>query len=505
VRKEDCCTFGCCGFRGRVFLENLDKGGNEVAEIVLIRHTRPHFEINYTHPLGLMYLAAFARERGHRDLAILDNRLEGWSRERLLRWTLEQKPKVVGMTGLTMEASVLYAFSRSLREKAPDVVQVAGGVHATHFTESTLRDSRVDLVVMGEGEETFSSVLDRIRGGGPWADLPGIAFLREGEMVQTDPQQPLQDLDIMPFPAWDLIPVERYFGKPMGDLLFSRPELMSLYTTRSCPFECIYCHNMFGRGFRPRSAENVFEEIRILYDRYGIREFHIQDDIFNLKEERALEICERIVRSGMRCVFAFPNGLRADIMTDDLLTAFKRAGVRRVAYSIESASPRIQNLIRKRLDLDKASRVAEKSAKMGFLTKGFFMLGFPTETREEMEATIRFARDSAFHIVNFSRVLPNRGTELYRMVVATGRKIEYDFDNYRYDYSDINLSAVDDETFEGLIRKAYRSFINRPGRMLQLFRLFPNKRRIFPYYFFLLIIKILARKKPNPSPRGFRG
>jgi len=476
-----------------------------VAEIVLIRHTRPHFEINHTHPLGLMYLAAYARERGHRDVAILDNRLEGWSPERLLRWTLDQRPRVVGMTGLTMEASVLYAFSRALRERAPEVFQVAGGVHATHFTESTLRDSRVDAAVLGEGEETFAALLDRLRDGQEWTDLPGIACLREGGVATNDPRPPLEDLDAMPFPAWDLIPVRRYFGKPMGDLLFSRPELMSLYTTRSCPFECIYCHNMFGRGFRPRSAENVFEEIRTLYERYGIREFHIQDDIFNLKEDRALAICERVARSGMRCVFAFPNGLRADIMTDQLLAAFKRAGVRRVAYSIESASPRIQKLIRKRLDLDKASRVAERSAKMGFLTKGFFMLGFPTETREEMEATIRFARDSAFHIVNFSRVLPNRGTELYRMVTAAGRRIDYDFDNYRYDYSDINLSAVDDETFERLIRKAYRTFLNRPARLLQLLRLFPSKQRIFPYYVFLLAIKVFARKKPNRSPRGFRG
>ena len=142
---------------------------------------------------------------------------------------------------------------------------------------------------------------------------------------------------------------------------------------------------------------------------------------------------------------------------------------------------------------------------MGFLTKGFFMLGFPTETREEMEATIRFARESAFHIVNFSRVLPNRGTELYRMVTAAGRKIEYDFDNYRYDYSDINLSAVDDEAFEHLIRKAYRSFLARPGRVFALIRVFPNKKRIFPYYFFLLMIKLFARKKPERAARGFRG
>jgi radical SAM superfamily enzyme YgiQ (UPF0313 family) len=183
----------------------------------------------------------------------------------------------------------------------------------------------------------------------------------------------------------------------------------------------------------------------------------------------------------------------------------KQAGVQRIAYSIESASPRVQKLIRKRLDLEKASRIAERTVRMGFLTKGFFMLGFPTETKEEMEATIRFARASAFHIVNFSRVLPNRGTALYDMVVASGTKVDFHFDNYRYDYSDINLSAVDDQTFERMIRKAYRSFVNRPRRLMQLFWLFPGKRRIFPYYFVLFVIKLFAQKRPYRRFHGFRG
>ena len=471
--------------------------GRTVSQIVLVRHMKPHFEMNYTHPLGLMYLAAYARRQGLADISLIDNRLEGWNLDRLLEKTLAGKPEIVGMTGLTMEASALYTFSRMLRDKAPQVFQIAGGVHATHFTEEALRDSCVDVAVLGEGEVTFAELTHLLAAGKPWSGLPGIAYRENGNLVKTAARSLIDDMDGMPFPAWDLIPVQRYFGKPMGDLLFSRRELMSLYTSRSCPYECIYCHNLFGRGFRPRSAENVFEEIHTLYHQYGIREFHVQDDIFNLRTNRAMEICERVIRSGMRCTFAFPNGMRADIMTEELLKAMKRAGVKRIAYSIESASPRIQNLIRKRLDLEKASRIAAMTAGMGILTKGFFMLGFPTETKEEMEATIRFARDSSFHIVNFSRVLPNRGTELYNMVIDSGKSIAYHFDQYRYDYSDINLSEVDDETYEKLIRKAYWTFLNRPRRLVQLFRLFPGKNRIFPYYVMLLLIKLFARKKPR--------
>lgn len=475
----------------------LTVGGPGLSRIVLVRHVRPHFEMNYTHPLGLMYLAAYIRQSGKHDVVILDNRLEGWTLERLLTETLRMKPQVVGMSALTMEANVMCAFSHMLRKKAPQVIQVAGGVHATHFTEETLRDASVDAAVLGEGEETFSELMASLPNERPWSDIEGIAYLEADRVIRTSPRAFTQDMDAMPFPAWDLIPVKRYFGKPMGDLLFTRPELMSIYTSRSCPFECIYCHNMFGRGFRPFSAKRVFEEIQTLYRNYGIREFHIQDDIFNLDGDRVIKIFSKVIESNMQCVFAFPNGLRADLMTQDMLDVMKRAGVRRISYSIESASPRIQKLIQKRLNLDKAASITKTTASMGFLTKGFFMLGFPTETQEEMEATIRFARESAFHIVNFSRVLPNRGTALYDMVIDSGQKVDYDFDNYRYDYSDINISAVDDVRFEKLIRKGYRSFITRPGRLVQLLWLFPGKRRIFPYYVMLLLLKVMARKKPS--------
>ncbi|MFC1888876.1 B12-binding domain-containing radical SAM protein [Thermodesulfobacteriota bacterium] len=475
-----------------------------MTSIVLVRQSKPHYEVNYTHPLGLMCLGAYIRGNGGHRVSILDNRIEQWEMGRLLDETLDRSPDVVGLTGLTSEARILNEFSIRLREKAPGIRQVVGGVHATCFSEEVLRESGVDVVVSGEGEATLEELVETLVSDGDLGRVAGSAFLDGGRFRRTEPREPIEDLDALPFPAWDLIPVEKYFGKRMGDLLFSRPEQMSLYTSRSCPYQCIYCHNLFGRGFRAQGADSVFEQIKVLYESYKIREFHVQDDIFNLDLNRAKTICRRIIEDNLDLVLAFPNGLRADLMDDELIDLLHRAGARRIAYAVESGSPRVQGMIEKRLDLAKVSDIVAKTAKRGILVKGFFMMGFPTETLEEMRQTIVFARNHAFDVVNFSRVIPTKGTRIYEMAKSIGLKTDHDYDQYVYDYSDINLSSVDDRTFERTIRRAYLSFMSRPRRLFRLLWLFPNKEQIFPYYFMLMMVKLFTPKRPGKTRVGAR-
>jgi radical SAM superfamily enzyme YgiQ (UPF0313 family) len=475
-----------------------------MAKIVLVRQSKPHFEQNFTHPLGLMFLAAYLREKSGHEIAILDNRIEQWSMDELVQCTLDESPDLIGLTALTIEAPIMYEFSRRMREHRPEIPQVVGGVHATCFGERLLEEAPIDLVAIGEGEITFERLVDSTFSGGSFDDIPGIVYRKDDRIVTQEGHNPVPELDDLPFPAYDLIPVSKYFGKRMGDLLFSRPEQMSIYTSRSCPYGCIYCHNVFGKGFRARSAEKVFEEIALLHDKWGIREIHIQDDIFNLEAERAKEIFRRIIDSKLDLVFSFPNGIRGDLVDEELLDLMKAGGVRRIAYAIESGSPRLQKMIGKNLNLEKLRKTVHQSAKRGFFLKGFFMLGFPTETREEMEATARFARELPLHVANFSRVIPLKGTRLYQMAQELGKAVDFDYDHYVYDYSPVNLSAVEDGEFEKLIRKSYLKFVLQPLRLLRLAWRFPNKKKIFPFYFILFFVKLFTPKKPREKSVGPR-
>jgi len=450
-----------------------------------------------------MSLAAYVRERSGHTVTILDNRIEKWDLDHLVDMVLARDPEVIGLTGLTFEAWTMVDFSARIRKKAPGILQVAGGIHANTFAEEMLRESGVDIVVLGEGEETFNDLLEAITSGRDLNSVPGIAFLEGDCCIYTPKRDPVPVLDDLPFPAWDLVPLERYFGKRMGDLMFSRPEQASLFTSRGCPYGCIYCHNLFGRAFRAHSAARVFEEINTLHKEYGIREFQIQDDVFNYDMDRSKAICRRIIENRLDIVLAFPNGVRADRMDDELIDLLYQAGTRRIAYGVESASPRIQKMIKKKVDLRKVSEVAVKTARKGILVKGYFMLGFPSETEEEMQQTIDFARDQAFHVVGFGRAVPLKGTEIYLQANAMGLNVDYDYNQFVYDYSNINMSNVDDKTFERMLRKAFmKGYLGRPSRLFRLLKVFPNKRQIFPYYFIFFLRRLFLPKRSREASIG---
>ncbi|MCZ7584503.1 MAG: B12-binding domain-containing radical SAM protein [Deltaproteobacteria bacterium] len=386
--------------------------------MTLVRPFRPYFGAHHTHPLGLMYLASYARAHGHNRVAIVDNRIEKLSDDALLARILATKPDIIGITGMTSEALLMADLARRLRRRLPHVRIVAGGSHATAWTKQTLRQGSVDVVVRGEGEAAFVGLLDAWQRGGDLRGVPGLSFLEDGRVVDTGEPTPVPDLDAQPYPAWDLIPVEKYFGQRMADQIRQHREIMTVFTSRACPYPCTYCHDMFGKTFRARSAAGVVDELRVLRRDYGIREIHVADDIFNIQIKRAKEIFHRCREEGVQFVWSFPNGLRADIMDDELLDLMRDAGVRRVAYAVETASPRFRKAIRKHLDLAKVADTVKKTAARGIFVNGFFMLGFPGETRDEMEQTIQYARDSEFHTVSFHRVIPNRGTALYNESVA---------------------------------------------------------------------------------------
>jgi radical SAM superfamily enzyme YgiQ (UPF0313 family) len=202
-------------------------------------------------------------------------------------------------------------------------------------------------------------------------------------------------------------------------------------TSRGCPYRCAYCHNVLGKKFRVRSPENILEEIKYIHDKFGITDFQIIDDIFNLDMDRAKKICDLIINSGMDLTFAFPNAIRADRVDEELVEKMAQAGTKFTSIAIETASPRIQKLIRKNLNLEKAFKAIHLFARVGIVTRGFFMMGFPTETEEEVLDTIEYAKRSRLCGATFFTVVYYPGTDLYRLAQSYGYFKEESFDVQR--------------------------------------------------------------------------
>ena len=305
-------------------------------------------------PLGLMYLASAVREYGLRrridfDFKLLDLNLYGQDIRDRLGDVRAFAPHVVGITGMSYEAAAMHQTAAVLKKNLPEVRIVFGGPYASVSPLKCMQDANVDFVVVGEGEETFPDLLDSILfRSKPYQDVPGIVFRgTNGDSARTEPRGYREDVDQIPFPAWDLLDMEAYFNTERWHYFQADRRYMPIYTSRACPYRCVYCHHLFGKKFRPRSPENVFREMRYLSDAYGIKEFQIFDDAFNVQVSRAEGICDLIIRSGMKIFMTFPNGVRGDIMTDGLLEKLRRAGTYKIAYAIETASPRLQKLIKK--------------------------------------------------------------------------------------------------------------------------------------------------------------
>ena len=270
-------------------------------------------------------------------------------------------------------------------------------------------------------------------------------------------------------------------------------EFATIFSSRACPWRCTYCHNSYGKKFRERSARHVLEEVDFLVSKYGVRELVFYDDIFNFKPDRAKAICRGLIDRNYGLKLTFPNGLRGDILDEELVDLMTEAGMYRAMIAIESGVPRIQKVMKKNLRLPQTKKIVDYMATKGVMTHGAFMLGFPTETREEMEETIRWARDSSFHTAAFYRVIPFKGTELFKQVEEAGHTLPTDWSHYEPYFSDINVSAVPESEISKIRRSAYFRFYLSPKRLWSIFRLIPNKLHMIPYLTLLFARRATAR------------
>ena len=380
--------------------------------------------------LGLGYLTSALKKHGHKVL-VLDG----------LREKIEYDPSEWDLVGVTAMSTYFPECIKEVkRAKSYGLKTIIGGAHIICKPIQSLIDSGADYAAIGEGEKTMIQLASGI----PPAQVDGLAYWENGKAVQSKQSDNMigntesgkttflmkkdvytmqignlkrdfqMDIDNFGQPDWSAIDPRTYPIAPAGMIANAHP-LAPIITTRGCPYSCTYCSAPItaGKRMRYRDPKNVVDEIEMLVNDYGVKEIQIEDDNFTLSRKHCMTICEEILKRGIKVILSLPNGVRIDKLDKEMLLLLKKAGFVSMSLGIESANQRILDLIKKELNQKVVRKVVQMVADVGIETVGFFMLGFPTETKQEMEKTVEFALSLPLARASFTKVTPLPGTELF--------------------------------------------------------------------------------------------
>lgn len=352
------------------------------------------------------------------------------------------RPCLVCLHAFAWEADLVHKIAALAKaEGRADIQVVVFGQLAMVAGRYLCEDPNIDYVLLGEPEWAIADLLKVLDGGYAPSKVPGLSYKRDnGQIVMQDPVYP-EDIDSLAITsfAWDLIDIKAYAQYLNWNGAIKEEFYIPILTSRGCPYSCSFCCETYDKHFRARSPENVMAEIYFLKEKFDVKEIHVFDAVFNHDIERAKAICRLLIQSGVAVSLAFPHGIRADRMTDELLHLLRQAGTYKLVYGIETAVPRLQKHIRKNLDLDAAQTVIRKTAETGIITGGYFMLGFPTETQEEMEITIDFAVKSDLDVAAFFKMTDYNDINT---IYASRLKHNASPDAEAFDFKDVSYFSV---------------------------------------------------------------
>jgi len=438
--------------------------------------------------LALAYLGAVSQRRGD-TVRVYDADVET---QPIREFVADFRPDVVGITANTPQVKQAWRTAATIKD-VTDVPVIVGGPHVSVASEDldfeSLRQAAVDMIVRGEGEETWIDICNRLEewkrdqedqskrnlfdpGLGLWDEVLGISYrTTDGELHRNCERPPIADLDALPWPAYDLFKMERYTSLQPATDAIEGAHSFSLMTSRGCPYRCTYCsQSVMPVKWRARSPENVLEEWRHLVRDRGAQEIGVLDDSANIRMKRLDRLADLLIADSLNTVpWIFVNGIRANLATPELLAKLKAAGLRRTAFGVETGDPDMLVSIDKRIDLDTIRQAFKNARQVGLETIGFFIIGLPGDTRETMQRTIDFAIELDPLIANFSMMTPYPGTKVYELVKREGRMLIRDWEDYvffeqkaRYEMGEMTAELV-----ETMYRRAYRQFYLRPKPILR--------------------------------------
>ncbi|HEY4407260.1 MAG TPA: radical SAM protein [Xanthobacteraceae bacterium] len=396
-------------------------------------------------PLGLAYIAGAAKEAGL-SYTVIDG--TGEALDQVSPYSLRDDfmiqglpfdeiarriPPLTRVIGLSCMFSTLWPLTRQLaehiRQRFPDSILVLGGEHGTAVPEHVLRNSPIDIVILGEGEETFVRLAGRITAGEPWQDVPGLAYLADGIFHDSGLSPRIRKIDDISLPDWDSFPIENYISRhQINGINLGRA--MPLLSTRGCPYQCTFCSSpgMWTTRYVPRDPVKVADEIEHYKNKYGVVNFDFQDLTAVVKRPWVIRFCRELMRRRLNVTWQMPSGTRCEIFDEEVADLLYQSGCRALAFAPESGAPEILEKIKKQVDLDDMLTAMRIAVRRGFKLSCFIVIGFPDDTPATLRKTLGLIRRMALlgvHDVAVSKFVPYPGSSLFKRLQQEG-KIEVD-------------------------------------------------------------------------------
>ncbi|RLI78254.1 B12-binding domain-containing radical SAM protein [Archaeoglobales archaeon] len=408
-----------------------------------------------TPPLGLGYLASVLRANGFK-VQIVDNLVERLSFDGLIKRI--KNSQIVGITSTTPTFNSALRYAKVIKGKLSNVFVILGGVHATFMPYEAMKHGYVDAVCVGEGEQTIVEVAERVEEGKSLEGVRGLIYRDGLTVVENEKRGFIEDLDSLPFPAYDLMPLDKY------TVLGRKLEQFPMITSRGCPFGCRYCSSslFLGRKFRARSAKNVVDEMEWLNEKFGAKHIAFGDDTFTFNKKRVFEICDEIMRRGLDVEWSCSS--RVDTINYELLKKMREAGCVAIYYGVESANQEtLSKYYRKRIKLEKVKKALNLTKKAGITTICSFIIGAPFETKEDIKNTLKFAIKLNPDYAQFSILTPYPGTEIYEEAKSKNLILTENFEEYTAGKPILKNDYMTPKEISKLLKYCYLRFYLRPG------------------------------------------
>jgi len=412
-------------------------------------------------PISLTSSAALLRQEGFK-VNLKDCIVEGIDFSALKQLLRDFSPDLLVLNTATFTIEGDLSIACIAKEISPRIKVAAMGIHVTSLPDDSFKMSKeLDFIIRGEPEYTIRDIASAIRDGKSYNEIPGISININGKINHNVDRPPIENLDLLPFPAWDLVDLDKY------QIPISGERFLLIAPGRGCPYQCSFCASKayYGTKLRLRKPERVVDEIEWNLEKFGVSNFLFWMESFTIDRDYVLQLTRQIVSRGLKVKWICNS--RVDDVDKELLMALKEAGCWMIAFGVESGNQEILDTMKKNTSIEQTVNAVKQAKESGLKVAGHCIIGAPGDTPQTITDTIKFVRKLDLDYVQYYCCVPFPGSDLYEIARSRGWINTLRWDRFEQSYSVLEMEGIDSRTIMALRRKAFWSFYLTPKIILR--------------------------------------